>query len=285
MIVIKRELKCYFYQLVATDDIVSRINNYMKNLSPENHINSETIDKYSYYIINDYEARDNYVLFTIAKVNTDEDIKIDDIKSQKRDIVHKEETQGLATDAQFLYDFKNGILIQRRGQGLTNIDELRRFIACKLNIGFTYLNFALIKDKKGIEKLNEMNQVHDLIFKVALPKNLSLFADDVKDIEAGIELAKKLEADSIEMRVRGMKLDKGGIKNLFGILKSYKDNEAMGLDKLSIYGDNEIIDLVTHKLNYYKVLIVEELTNKIIYDFLEEAYITRWDDLSAYQVG
>lgn len=144
IIVIKRELKCYFYQLVANDDVVLRINNYMKKLSSENHINSETIDRYSYYIINDYEARDNYVLFTIAKVNTDEDIKIDDIKSQQRDIVHKEETQGLATDAQFLYDFKNGILIQRRGQELTNIDELRRFIACKLNIGFNYLNFALI---------------------------------------------------------------------------------------------------------------------------------------------
>lgn len=129
-----------------------------------------------------------------------------------------------------------------------------------------------------------MNQVHDLIFKVAFPRDLSLFADDVKDIEAGIELAKKLDGDSIEMRVRGMNLDKGGIKNLFGILKSYKDSEAMGLDKLSIYGDNEIIDLVTHKLNYYKSFTVEELTNKIVYDFLEEAYIKRWDDLSAYQV-
>ena len=72
---------------------------------------------------------DTYLLFTIAKVDLNQDIQIDDIQTQNRDIVEKEDTEGIANDAQFLYDFNNSILVQKRGKSQTTIEELRKFIA------------------------------------------------------------------------------------------------------------------------------------------------------------
>lgn len=181
-----KELKCYFYQLNGTQQIKQHINHYFSKITNQDTIATESISGFDYYITCDIIQQPGYVLFTIAKVNTHEEIKLDDIEKQRRELVDKEDTQGLAIDAQFLYDCKSEILVQKRGQGQINISDLQIFISQKVNINSELFRFDLIKDKEGLEKLDRLNQVHDFVFNVSVPKQLNLFADDVKDINSGI---------------------------------------------------------------------------------------------------
>lgn len=283
MVASTRELKCYFYQLNGAQQIKQHINHYFSKITNQDIIATESISGFDYYITRDIIQQSNYVLFTIAKVNTHEEIKLDDIEKQRRELVDKEDTQGLAIDAQFLYDFKSEILLQKRGQGQINISDLQIFISQKVNINSELVRFDLIKDKEGLEKLDRLNQIHDFIFNVSVPKQLNLFADDVKDVNAGIELAKKLSGDSIEIKIRGERLDKRGIWDSVKSLMAYQDKQDMKVRSMSIYGDSEIIDLVKHKLVYYKKIYIEELTTIDIYRFLEEAYANKRDYLKYYE--
>lgn len=283
MAVNKKDLKCLFYQLSSSNQVTYTINNYFKNLVNFEVIDTETVDSFYYYITDNIVVRDSYVLFNIAKVNTQEIVQLDDVEKQQREIVDKGETQGLGVDAQFLYDFSSGILLQKTGKGITNIENLRHFISKKLKLSVDDIKFSLILDKEGLDKLDKMNQVHDFIFNVAIPEQLNLFADDVKELESGIELAKKLSGKSVEVRIRGERLDKRGIVDSIRLLHNYRKNQGMKITSLNIYGDSEIIDLVKHKLMYYKKIFVEEITIDIVYDFLEEAYTNKMEYLAHYE--
>lgn len=283
MAVSYKELKCYFYQLNGSQQIKQYINNYFSKITNRDTIATESISGFDYYITHDIIRLEDYVLFTIAKVNTHEEIKLDDIEKQSRELVDKEDTQGLAIDAQFLYDFKSGILLQKRGLGQINISDLQIFISQKINTNSELVRFDLIKDKEGLRKLDRLNQIHDFIFNVSVPKQLNLFADDVKNLNSGIELAKKLSGDSIEIKVHGERLDKRGIIDSVQLLQAYQDKQDMKVTSMSIYGDSEIIDLVKHKLVYYKKIYIEELTTVDIYRFLEEAYANKRDYLKYYE--
>ncbi|MGT2906740.1 hypothetical protein [Streptococcus dentiloxodontae] len=278
-----KELKCYFYQLNTDVEIEQKVNNYFSRITNDDTISTESISGFDYYITHDIKKRSEYVLFTIAKVNTHEEIKLDDIEKQNREIVDKEETQGLATDAQFLYNFNSGILLQKRGQGQISIKDFQVFISKKLNINSDLIRFNLIKDKEGLKKLDRLNQVHDFVFNVSVPKQLNLFADEVKDMNSGIELAKQLSGDSIEIKVHGERLDKRKILDNIKLLNAYRDKQDMKFSSMSIYGDSEIIDLVKHKLVYYKKFHIKELTTVDIYSFLEEAYTNKRSDLRYYE--
>lgn len=279
----KKELKCLFYQLSSSAHVTHIINGYFKNLAHHEVINTETVDSFYYYITHNIVMRDSYVLFNIAKVDTQEIVQLDDVETQQRVIVDKDETQGLGVDAQFLYDFSSGILLQKTGKGITNIENLRHFISKKLNISVDDIKFSLILDKEGLDKLDKMDQVHDFIFNVAIPEQLNLFADDVKELESGIELAKKLSGKSVEVRIRGERLDKRGLMDSVRLLQNYREHQGMKINSLNIYGDSEIIDLVKHKLMYYKKVFVEEITIDIVYNFLEEAYANKWEYLVHYE--
>lgn len=243
---------------------------------------TESIGNLSYYLRNDIRKTDTYIVFTIAKVNLEQDIQIDDIQTQNRDIVEKLDTEGIANDAQFLYDFKNSILLQKRGKSQTTIEELRKFIALKVGIDYKELEFVIIKDKDAIENLDKMRHIHDVVFSIAIPENLSLFSDQVKDINSGVEFAKEMSAQSMEMRIKGASLNKNRIKRAIDELCSYKDNQNMKIRTMSVYGDSEIIDLVTHKLNYYEKYYLDEVDNNVFYDKLERAYKVREEYLNDY---
>lgn len=245
-------------------------------------LSTESIGNLSYYLRSDIRKTDTYLLFTIAKVDLNQDIQIDDIQTQNRDIVEKEDTEGIANDAQFLYDFNNSILVQKRGKSQTTIEELRKFIALKVGIDYREFEFNIIKDKNAIENLNNMRHIHDVVFSIAIPENLSLFSEQVKDINSGVEFAKEMSAQSMEMRIKGASLNKNRIKRAIDELCSYKDNQNMKIRTMSVYGDSEIIDLVTHKLNYYEKYYLDEVDNNVFYDKLERAYKVREEYLNDY---
>ncbi|AGU84051.1 hypothetical protein [Streptococcus anginosus] len=278
-----KELKCYFYQLNSNFEIRQKINSYFSKLANQKKIKTETISDFSYYIKHDIVKKEEYVLFTIAKVDTLEEVKLDDVETQERSIIDKEETQGLAKDAQFLYNFKSGILVQKRGQGQINIKDFQIFISQKLNIDDSAFKFSLIKDENGLKKLDSLNQIHDFVLNVSIPKQLSLFADDVDGINSGIELAKKMQGDSVDIAIHGESLCKRTIIDSVKLVGEYRKNQNMKVTSLSIYGDNEVIDLVKYKLQYYKKYCIDEFSTEDIYSFLEEAYANKKDYLNYYE--
>ena len=280
--VIEREFKCLFYKVVSKENAVSKINAFFAEINPMTPLSTESIGNLSYYLRSDIRKTDTYLLFTIAKVDLNQDIQIDDIQTQNRDIVEKEDTEGIANDAQFLYDFNNSILVQKRGKSQTTIEELRKFIALKVGIDYREFEFNIIKDKNAIENLNNMRHIHDVVFSIAIPENLSLFSEQVKDINSGVEFAKEMSAQSMEMRIKGASLNKNRIKRAIDELCSYKDNQNMKIRTMSVYGDSEIIDLVTHKLNYYEKYYLDEVDNNVFYDKLERAYKVREEYLNDY---
>lgn len=280
--VIEREFKCLFYKVVSKENAVSKINAFFAEINPTTPLSTESIGNLSYYLRSDIRKTDTYLLFTIAKVDLNQDIQIDDIQTQNRDIVEKEDTEGIANDAQFLYDFNNSILVQKRGKSQTTIEELRKFIALKVGIDYREFEFNIIKDKNAIENLNNMRHIHDVVFSIAIPENLSLFSEQVKDINSGVEFAKEMSAQSMEMRIKGASLNKNRIKRAVDELCSYKNNQNMKIRTMSVYGDSEIIDLVTHKLNYYEKYYLDEVDNNVFYDKLERAYKVREEYLNDY---
>lgn len=280
--VVEREFKCLFYKVVSKENAVSKINAFFAEINPMTPLSTESIGNLSYYLRSDIRKTDTYLLFTIAKVDLNQDIQIDDIQTQNRDIVEKEDTEGIANDAQFLYDFNNSILVQKRGKSQTTIEELRKFIALKVGIDYREFEFNIIKDKNAIENLNNMRHIHDVVFSIAIPENLSLFSEQVKDINSGVEFAKEMSAQSMEMRIKGASLNKNRIKRAIDELCSYKDNQNMKIRTMSVYGDSEIIDLVTHKLNYYEKYYLDEVDNNVFYDKLEKAYKVREEYLNDY---
>ena len=280
--VVEREFKCLFYKVVSKENAVSKINAFFAEINPTTPLSTESIGNLSYYLCSDIRKTDTYLLFTIAKVDLNQDIQIDDIQTQNRDIVEKEDTEGIANDAQFLYDFNNSILVQKRGKSQTTIEELRKFIALKVGIDYREFEFNIIKDKNAIENLNNMRHIHDVVFSIAIPENLSLFSEQVKDINSGVEFAKEMSAQSMEMRIKGSSLNKNRIKRAIDELCSYKDNQNMKIRTMSVYGDSEIIDLVTHKLNYYEKYYLDEVDNNVFYDKLERAYKVREEYLNDY---
>ena len=280
--VVEREFKCLFYKVVSKENAVSKINAFFAEINPKTPLSTESIGNLSYYLRSDIRKTDTYLLFTIAKVDLNQDIQIDDIQTQNRDIVEKEDTEGIANDAQFLYDFNNSILVQKRGKSQTTIEELRKFIALKVGIDYREFEFNIIKDKNAIENLNNMRHIHDVVFSIAIPENLSLFSEQVKDINSGVEFAKEMSAQSMEMRIKGASLNKNRIKRAIDELCSYKDNQNMKIRTMSVYGDSEIIDLVTHKLNYYEKYYLDEVDNNVFYDKLERAYKVREEYLNDY---
>lgn len=280
--VVEREFKCLFYKVVSKENAVSKINAFFAEINPMTPLSTESIGNLSYYLRSDIRKTDTYLLFTIAKVDLNQDIQIDDIQTQNRDIVEKEDTEGIANDAQFLYDFNNSILVQKRGKSQTTIEELRKFIALKVGIDYREFEFDIIKDKNAIENLNNMRHIHDVVFSIAIPENLSLFSEQVKDINSGVEFAKEMSAQSMEMRIKGASLNKNRIKRAIDELCSYKDNQNMKIRTMSVYGDSEIIDLVTHKLNYYEKYYLDEVDNNVFYDKLERAYKVREEYLNDY---
>ena len=280
--VVEREFKCLFYKVVSKENAVSKINAFFAEINPMTPLSTESIGNLSYYLRSDIRKTDTYLLFTIAKVDLNQDIQIDDIQTQNRDIVEKEDTEGIANDAQFLYDFNNSILVQKRGKSQTTIEELRKFIALKVGIDYREFEFNIIKDKNAIENLNNMRHIHDVVFSIAIPENLSLFSEQVKDINSGVEFAKEMSAQSMETRIKGASLNKNRIKRAIDELCSYKDNQNMKIRTMSVYGDSEIIDLVTHKLNYYEKYYLDEVDNNVFYDKLERAYKVREEYLNDY---
>ena len=280
---VEREFKCLFYKAVSKTNAVSKINAFFAGLNPAVSLVTESIGNLSYYLRNDIRKTDTYIVFTIAKVNLEQDIQIDDIQTQNRDIVEKEDTEGIANDAQFLYDFKNSILLQKRGKSQTTIEELRKFIALKVGIDYKEFEFIIIKDKDATENLDKMRHIHDVVFSIAIPENLSLFSEQVKDINSGVEFAKEMSAKSMELRIKGTDLNKNRLRRAIDEFCSYKDNQNVKIRTMSVYGDSEIIDLVNHKLNYYEKYYIEDIDNDIIYDKLEKAYKEKEGYLVAFK--
>ncbi|WP_332400625.1 hypothetical protein [Pseudolactococcus laudensis] len=102
----KKNLKAYFHRVVLkNDEIYSFLNNFDLNKKPQ----SEKINDF-YFYISDVEKEEiflkaglktNLIYFTLSKSDTTEQIKIDNVETQERREVEKNDNEGLGKDAHF----------------------------------------------------------------------------------------------------------------------------------------------------------------------------------------
>ncbi|GAB2021976.1 hypothetical protein RyT2_10500 [Pseudolactococcus yaeyamensis] len=280
----KVNLKSVYHQFMTkSDDIYNFLNEFDDTNKPQ----SELIDSVYFYIsmIRKETSKTDgksKIYFTLSKSNTKEQIKIDNVETQKRREIEKGENEGLGTDAHFL--LINNILIQRKTRGVATIDNLISYLANKIDVKKKDINIDLILEKDVLSKFNDVAIFEKFQFKIAVPQQIGIFANDVDDELAKKKLADKFNAESLNFEVRGKQLNKGTIKQFINIFQNHTSSAVF--KSLSVTGEGEFLDFVKGKLFWEEIIELgknEELTEEKIYPFLKEAYDVRKEYLDAYQ--
>jgi len=281
----KRMLSCYYYKLTSSSKNIKnikKVNEFLRNYNKNNV--TESIDEHKYYITPYNIKKDDYICFSVAKVNTSEVVELDNTITQERKAIEKDEDEGLAKDAHFLYNYKSNIIVQRKGSGVATMKDLQEFLALKIECEPFELQLNLILEEDAMKKINKIEIFESIEFSVAVPKQLSIFNKSDDDIGKSISLAESLGADNLKFNITGKKLFKNRLLEAIESLRLQNSNSTIDLKKLSLYGENELIDLVKRKLGYYEE--VEFKGKKIkeddIYKFLISAYDNKKQYLEAY---
>ncbi|CCK20743.1 hypothetical protein [Pseudolactococcus laudensis] len=283
----KKNLKAYFHRVVLkNDEIYSFLNNFDLNKKPQ----SEKINDF-YFYISDVEKEEiflkaglktNLIYFTLSKSDTTEQIKIDNVETQERREVEKNDNEGLGKDAHFC--LVGNILIQRKTRSVATIYDLQQYFASKLAVDKKQIEFDLILEKDVLEKFDRATVFKEFKFRIATPSQLGLFADMKGDELAKLNLANDFNADSLTFEVKSKQLNKSKIQEIIDIF--HNNSTTAEFKSLSAIGENEFLDFVKYKLFYSEEIEMkksEELTAVYIFPFLKNAFENKKEYLDAYQ--
>jgi len=281
----KKELSCNYHKFTSRFEIIKKVEKFFNNLNKNR--DTESIKNYKFYIFDDYVTNNDYICFTLAKVDTEETPQLDNVETQQRRPIEKDDDEGLAKDAQFLYHYKTNIIIQRKGKGIATIKELQEFLALKIKSALSDINIDLILQKDTMQRIDEIEIFEKFTFRVAVPQQISLLplvAPEESDIKKVIDFAKSISATDMRFEFQSKKLSKNRILEAWTALKKQKEYDNIEIKSLSIEGEGEILDLVKGKLGYLAKWEYHgsEITNKDIYQFLIEAYNKNLKYLEAY---
>lgn len=281
----KIDLKCRYHKITANEDVLNKINTFLSN--PASNNKTEDLDEHQFYILDDFEIQKDFTCFTLAKVDTTDKLKLDDIITQQRRPVDKNDNEGLATDAQFLYRSDINVLIQKTGRSIATIGNLHEFIAQKIDIPTNEIEFDLIIERDLMQKFSEIDIFEKLIFKIAKPEQRSIFYDPNNSIHANVKLTEELDADNLKIEITGKKLKKSKAKEIIGLLKKGHTDADIELKSLSLYGGRDVLDFIKGKLEYSDTIETQEteVSNLEIYQFLKEGYTHNESYLKAYANG
>lgn len=277
------KLSCYYHKASSNSEILNSIKYFLHNI--ENNNSTEKIGEYSFYIRDYDNTNEKFICFTLTKVDVEEIPELDNIQTQKRKLIEKDEDEGLAKDAQFLYHYESNILIHRKGKGGPNMKDLQSFLAVKINLKPKDVGFNLILEKDVMKKIETFEIFEEFNFSVALPKQLTLFKSEDDDINKTISLLESLDGNSMTFSIKGKKLKKNIILDLIKSLRIKNNNSNIELRSLSIHGDQEILDLVKGSLGYSASLKAsgDKIENKEVYKFLISAYNKNKNYLEVYK--
>lgn len=220
-----------------------------------------------------------YWLVTLSKVKFDQNIILADIRkkvNERRREVEHEENEGLVVDSRFIFDpFRNVLAIYNK-RGTVNRYELRKFI-CEL-VSVKGIQFEIILNEDGYKRVNQLNIIDKVTYKVASPDNFSKYKDENRSEFGDLKFAKSVHGSELKVEVKSSQLTK---KNLVEKAKNVFSAEDLDVKSFMIDGFSdgkpETIDLVKNKLNYYGNIVIRDyIDDNAAYGLLNKAFDTHY---------
>lgn len=229
-------------------------------------------------------------LINIAKVDPAQEIKYGDLSkviNEREEIIDLSENDvdmtqvGPLYDTQFLIDPFYSVVGLGRSVGGTNMWALKKFLS-QIFGNVSGLKFAVIPDEKSISDLNSMTLLKSLSYKVAKTTDIDEQQKDSRSEMGDVNLAKALEADEYEFRVKAVSLNQENSKSK--IKKIFKNNEFNDIKSIHIEGVKDgqevLFDLIKNKLFYQGYIEYNRnsgITIRNNFDYLSKAYGTKVD--------
>lgn len=258
---------------------------HLQNREFEEMPDAIKIDDDSYYIqamqrvVNENERVNGeyiyYWLITISRVDMSSEVVVADLlrelDERRRPIEHTE-TEGLVLDARLIFDpFREiiGIYSQR---GTISTNNIRRFL-CEL-VNVIGLRFEIILNENGYNRLNRLDIVKEISYKIASPNNFENYADTDRSELQDMKYANEVSAEEIYVVLKSDQLQKESIiRKVRSITENAERNiKALKVDGI-VDGIEDTIDLIRNKLVYDGDIEYEdEIDDRAAYGFLNQAY-------------
>lgn len=229
-----------------------------------------------------------YWLITISRVNIGEDIIIADLSKRidrRRRTVDQGDAEGLVVDTRIVFDPFRLLLLSYNQRGTINNADLKRFI-CKL-VDVRGIMLEVVLNKDGYNRLNNLDLITEVTYKVASPNKFNAFSDDSRSEHGDLKFAKVMSSDELYITLKSNGLNKRSIVSKVHELFSKEDIEvkSMRVDGIND-GVRDPIELIKNKLDYKGFLEFEEVVDDhAVYGLLNKAYDTHEEYLhSIYHV-
>lgn len=216
-----------------------------------------------------------YWLLTISRVNFDQEIVLANttktIDERRREIDH-DENEGIVVDTQILFDpFRNILGVYAR-RGTINTYDLRRFI-CKL-VNVKGVQFEIILNRNGYLRLDKLDIIDSISYKVASPDNFKSYKDDSRAEFGDFKFAKEAKGNELYVVLKSNQLSKPSVIKKAKDILSGTDVEVKALTVDGIAdGVPDSIDLIKNKLFYSgNIEFEKEIDDKAAYGLLNKAF-------------
>lgn len=243
------------------------------------------IDDDSYYIqamqkiVNENERVNGdyvyYWLITISRVDMSSEVVVADLlrelDERRRPIEHTE-SEGLVLDLRLIFDPFREIIGIYSQKGTISTNNLRRFL-CKL-VDVVGLKFEIILNENGYNRLNRLDIVNEISYKIASPNNFENYADTDRSELQDMKYANEVSAEELYVVLKSDELQK---ESIIRKVKSITENGERNVKALKIDGITDgvqdTIDLIKNKLVYDDFIEYEdEIDDHAAYGFLNQAY-------------
>lgn len=243
------------------------------------------IDDDSYYIqamqkiVNENERVNGdyvyYWLITISRVDMSSEVVVADLlrelDERRRPIEHTE-SEGLVLDLRLIFDPFREIIGIYSQKGTISTNNLRRFL-CKL-VDVVGLKFEIILNENGYNRLNRLDIVNEISYKIASPNNFENYADTDRSELQDMKYANEVSAEELYVVLKSDELQKESIiRKVRSITENGERNvKALKIDGITD-GVQDTIDLIKNKLVYDDFIeYADEIDDHAAYGFLNQAY-------------
>lgn len=243
------------------------------------------IDDDSYYIqamqkiVNENERVNGdylyYWLITISRVDMSSEVVVADLlrelDERRRPIEHTE-SEGLVLDLRLIFDPFREIIGIYSQKGTISTNNLRRFL-CKL-VDVVGLKFEIILNENGYNRLNRLDIINEISYKIASPNNFENYADTDRSELQDMRYANEVSAEELYVVLKSDELQKESIiRKVRSITENGERNvKALKIDGITD-GVQDTIDLIKNKLVYDDFIEYEdEIDDHAAYGFLNQAY-------------
>lgn len=217
-----------------------------------------------------------YWLITISRVDFDQEIIVADvtksIDERRREIEHSKD-EGIVVDTRIAFDPFRNILAVYAQRGTINNYYLRRFI-CNL-VGKRGIQFQIILNEDGYKRIDKLDIVNQIAYKVASPNNFLAYANESRDELADLKFAREVKGTELAIVLKSEQLEEKKIKSKIKSLLS--SSSGMDVKSLKVEGIadgvEDTIDLIKNRLIYEgSIIFADEIDDRAAYGLLNKAY-------------